>query len=286
MFKKCFSVILTLALIATLYVSPAFGADEQVSVTIPNFPVTLNELKFDNLDYERYPLLVYKDITYFPMTFYQSNLLNLETNWTVGGGLVIAKGNPIMAKEFLYETPLTNRNSKTQTATIASSKITVNNKLTDNNGEQYPLLLFRDVTYFPLTWRFAVDEFGWGYSFDHSAGLIINTDNYFFIGDKGSGGFDDGGASINDAETHYFSGNLRVSIKTHADLGGWLYANLSITKNGSTISPDGYWGYFINEKGPLFSVDGGYINTTYLENNSDAKNTRPVKVSIETGLIN
>lgn len=33
--------------------------------------------------------------------------------------------------------------------------------------------MFRDVTYFPLTWRFAVDEFGWMYSFDSKNGLNI-----------------------------------------------------------------------------------------------------------------
>jgi len=47
----------------------------------------------------------------------------------------------------------------------------------DNTKEEYPLLLFRGLTYFPLTWRFAVDEFGWAYSFNHKDGLIINSAN-------------------------------------------------------------------------------------------------------------
>ncbi len=45
----------------------------------------------------------------------------------------------------------------------------------DNSNEEYPLLVFRDVTYSPLTWRFAVDEFGWKYSFDQNSGLVINS---------------------------------------------------------------------------------------------------------------
>ena len=43
-----------------------------------------------------------------------------------------------------------------------------------NGNEEYPLLLFRDVTYFPLTWRFAVQEFGWSYYFDMTNGLVIS----------------------------------------------------------------------------------------------------------------
>ena len=34
------------------------------------------------------------------------------------------------------------------------------------------------MTYFPLTWRFAVDEFGWEYSFDSESGLNINSANH------------------------------------------------------------------------------------------------------------
>ena len=44
--------------------------------------------------------------------------------------------------------------------------------------EPYPLLTFRDVTYFPLTWRFAVDMFHWEYSFDSENGLVINSANH------------------------------------------------------------------------------------------------------------
>ena len=48
-------------------------------------------------------------------------------------------------------------------------------KAIDNKKEEYPLLVFRDITYFPLTWRFAVDEFGWNYTFDSTKGLNITS---------------------------------------------------------------------------------------------------------------
>lgn len=62
-------------------------------------------------------------------------------------------------------------------AVIPSYNIAVNSTtdFLDNASEEYPLLNFRDVTYFPLTWRFAVDKFGWDYAFDSTNGLVINS---------------------------------------------------------------------------------------------------------------
>lgn len=51
----------------------------------------------------------------------------------------------------------------------------MNGKLVDNIKDEYPLLSFRDVTYFPMTWN--IEEFGWEYSFNNGNGLIINSDN-------------------------------------------------------------------------------------------------------------
>ena len=39
------------------------------------------------------------------------------------------------------------------------------------------MLVFRDITYFPLTWRFAVEEFGWAYHFEEKTGLVITAND-------------------------------------------------------------------------------------------------------------
>ena len=44
-------------------------------------------------------------------------------------------------------------NKNKYTASVAAYNIVVNGKKIQNSKEQYPLLQFRDVTYFPLTWR-------------------------------------------------------------------------------------------------------------------------------------
>ena len=281
-FKKSVVMVFVVMLFAALFACPVFGASVQVTATIPSFLIKLNELKYDNNDYERYPLLVYRDITYFPMTFYQSNLLNLNTSWTDEDGLVITKGNPTTPKEFKYEEPVATRNSRTQTAMIIDSKVTVNGKVIDNRNEPYPLLNFRGITYFPLTWRFAVEEFGWQYSYDDTIGLIIGADNYFYTANGDSYADAERALSV-DNETHYLNGDLWIYIKTEARNAGPYQENLHIIKGGVEIKPEGYFGYF-QKNGPLFTVDGDHITTTYIPLYGGKWEDHQLrKVRIETG---
>jgi hypothetical protein len=279
--KKCIITMILTAILTVASFVCAFGASGQVAITIPNFSVSLNELKFDGNDYDPYPLLVYKDITYFPMTYYKSNLLNLNTSWTAEGGLVIKNSDSEMPKEFLYETPVSTRNNGIQTANIIDSKVTVNRKVIDNSDESYPLLSFRNVTYFPLTWRFAVEEFGWDYTFDNKAGLTIRADNFFYTA-NGDSSVDASGTSVSVVnETHYIKGDLWIHIKTDTNRLGPVRGNLHIIKSGIETRPDGYFGYF-QKNGPLFSIDENYISTTYYID-PDARNPQPCRISVETG---
>lgn len=169
--RKVTAMLLTMILLVIVTTQTAFAANT-VKVTLPSFSVTLNGQTTSN-EYSKFPLLVYKDITYFPMTYYDCRLLGLRTEWTAEAGLDIGK-NENAFYEYVRETQ-TFKNAKTQSAQIATGKIRVNGKNIDNTKEQYPLLLFRDVTYFPLTWRFAVEEFGWAYTFDAQNGLVITN---------------------------------------------------------------------------------------------------------------
>ena len=141
---------------AFLCLSPiaAHGA-ETVKVTLPTFDVTLNEIVADNT-HSQYPFIVYKDITYVPMTYHDARLLGLTTQWTEQSGLVVNKASTFdqaTARESYkgYATDQANRAS--YDATIAEFAITVSGNEIINSEEPYPLLVFRDVTYFPLTWR-------------------------------------------------------------------------------------------------------------------------------------
>lgn len=165
------SAVIVCVLLLCILPGQAEAAGTSVRVALPGFDVTLSWTTFSN-DYSKYPLLVYKDITYFPMTYYDCRLLGLTTSWSAAEGLSIDR-NDEAPSVYLREVQGA-KNAKTLTAQIADGKIRVNGKTIDNSREEYPLLVFRDVTYFPLTWRFAVEEFGWGYHFDAEEGLFVS----------------------------------------------------------------------------------------------------------------
>ncbi|MFC0216618.1 DUF5050 domain-containing protein [Paenibacillus chartarius] len=149
------------------------AAAERVRVHLPDFTVKLNGNTVDNT-YRQYPLLVYKDITYFPMTWYDTKLLGLETAWSPESGFSIIQRN--VASSYMPYTA-EQRNEPAYFAEAPASLIAVNGETIDNSKEPYPLLSFRDVTYFPLTWRFAHDQFGWDYRWDGAEGLSIQSYN-------------------------------------------------------------------------------------------------------------
>lgn len=167
------SMAMALVLASSLSMMPSFVSAKNVDANLPGFNVTLNGEKVDNT-YSEYPLIVYKDITYFPMTYNTSRFLGVETNWSQGDGLAINQTG-IDGKFDFYK--INNKNNNSYPVSIQQSKITVNGKNVNNNEEEYPLLIFRDVTYFPMTWRFCVDEFGWEYDFNKDNGLRIKSVN-------------------------------------------------------------------------------------------------------------
>ena len=137
--KKTISMILCLLLF--LWMTPAYAASRTVSVKTAEFPVTLNGVQLGNSYlnwlsdpqngylvghyYAQYPLLVYKDITYFPMTWYYSNLMNLKTVWSPESGLAINQGDPNLWKDFRHDTRNT-KNTVNQSASIVNFPVTVN----------------------------------------------------------------------------------------------------------------------------------------------------------------
>lgn len=177
-----------------------YAQSKAVNVSIPSFKVTLNDSTVDNL-YRQYPLIVYKDITCFPMTYYDSRFLGLETNWDNKKGLeILTTGISGGYRDYKGKA----KNMRSFNATVPSFNININGKTIDNTKEKYPLLVFRDVTYFPLTWKFAVEEFGWEYKFDSKNGLVINSSNPK-VKELSFSDFD-GKAIIGDGENYYYGG--------------------------------------------------------------------------------
>ena len=167
--KKIIKTVFGITFLVSLSLSSAF-AQQSVNVSLPAFKITMNDVVVDN-SARLYPIIVYKDITYVPMTYNDSRFLGLETKWSADSGLQVNK----ISEQLSYNPNTGYANATLESASLPEFKIGVNGKIINNNSETFPLLVFRDVTYFPLTWRYMVDEFGWTSSFDANNGLIINS---------------------------------------------------------------------------------------------------------------
>ena len=157
-------------LLAANFTLPSGFAKQYVGVSLPTFKITMNNVRIDNNERE-YPIIVFKDITYVPMTYNDSRFLGLETKWNNDTGLQVNK----ISEQTAYNPNRGSFNSNLENAELPEFRISVNGKDIYNNSETYPLLVFRDVTYFPLTWRFMVNEFGWTSAFDATNGLVISS---------------------------------------------------------------------------------------------------------------
>lgn len=166
--------ILPIVLVLVLALSSASFAANSVKVKIPNYNVSVNNQAID-IEHSKYPVIEYKNITYFPMTFDYLEGIGLELNYSAEEGLVINKSQAsgTLTQSFLGEN---NVLGSTHSASIANYPVKVNGALIDNSKEEYPVLMYQNITYFPMTWRFAVTEFGWTTAWSDAEGFGINVD--------------------------------------------------------------------------------------------------------------
>lgn len=153
--KKRF--LLMLAVLSMTLISSVSASAKTVDVIIPDYECVIGNSSVYYKD-SIYPMISYKDITYFPMTWDYCNALGLATSYTEEKGLWIAYVDGISGQLPIYETTV---NKKKNTAIIPEYPIYVNGREIDNMNEEYPLLNFRGVTYFPMTWNYATEEFRW-----------------------------------------------------------------------------------------------------------------------------
>lgn len=161
---------------ATLVSAPApadASAARSVTVKLPNFPVTVDGQQFD-IPSLKYPPIVYKGITYFPLTYNVGKGMGLLTSYTKDKGLYVL-ASASNKRKLAMETGGRFKPGQSYKATIVNFPVTVNGVKIDNAKEPYPLLLFNDITYFPMTWRFAVEDFRWMSAWDAKSGLTIRT---------------------------------------------------------------------------------------------------------------
>lgn len=168
--KKIVSMIVMLIFITSL----SF-AEDSVTVVIPEFDITINDVKIDVAG-SQYPMISYKGVTYIPMTSDYVSGLGLDSSWNSETGLNITKSVEagLIKQTFLGAS---NVLGSQQEAQLVTFPVKVNGYYIDSKLEEYPLLLFRDITYFPMTWRFANDEFDWLTEWDVTTGFKLSILN-------------------------------------------------------------------------------------------------------------
>lgn len=174
--KIVMNVLAVLGFILLFYSVRAYAA-ESVEVTIIQTPVQITNISVYSPLVE-YPVIFYKGICYIPMTYNLCENMDLAIGFDAEKGLFITK-HYVLNKENRLPFGSTNYPNDTaikHTAYIPEYPIYLNGVLIDNLKEEYPILNFRNITYFPLTYRFATEEFDI---------QVRQSEEYFLIADRG-----------------------------------------------------------------------------------------------------
>ena len=183
--KSCFRQLLAFGLVfsvlsANVTLSAAMPA--KVPVSVADFPIRLNGVLLRDQKESYYPMLVYQGITYLPMTADYGRFLNLMAHWVEEKSMMTIYSWNISFSPLSYYDPsptlpqgVTNQNLYAQPVWYP---VSVNGEALDLNSQPYPILNFRNITYFPLTWHFAVDLFDLNYRFTATDGLEIKSSGY------------------------------------------------------------------------------------------------------------
>ena len=167
--RKLFFITLVMFLFISLTTTNYAQNNKDVEVSIPTSNVRVNGTVINNQQ-NKYPMIVYKDIFYLPLTEGYSRALGLITSWYKEDEFVIVQ-------DYNFDAPIqilsedNNLNVK-HYARILDSKITINEEKVINNQEAYAFLSFRDTVYMPITTKF-VEKFDWKLFWNEKDGLNI-----------------------------------------------------------------------------------------------------------------
>ena len=152
----------------------------KVPVSVADFPIRLNGVLLRQQKDAYFPILVYRGISYLPMTQSHSELLNLMTHW-IEEKSMLSISSP-WSITLSYTDPSFNAADDMPNKNLSAQPvwypISINGQLLDLNNQPYPILNFRNITYLPLTWHIAVELLGLNYRFTAENGLDIRSSGY------------------------------------------------------------------------------------------------------------
>lgn len=284
-----------------LIVGIAFAADaidqrETIPVELVEFPVSINQEEYNVINYNsnnmllcEYPIVMYKDIVYIPLTYHTGVLLGMAIKLD-DNKLFLTKIDFDKPAEYIRDQSAEERKEKT--IWMERSPFLLNIQGTDYNDEEYPALFYKNIVYLPLTWNvvngFMQGEYVYGVNEMFSpkeTGLGLYTDSYYYYS-EGDAYFEireDGSlaAAVPYGKTYYKKKDTRVFAYIELwYMSGPSQNNMDIYKGENKITVSGYTGHG-QKQGPLFTVDGEYIYTVH----SDHEKYAPCKIKIDTGEI-
>ncbi|BEP27704.1 M6 family metalloprotease domain-containing protein [Helicovermis profundi] len=169
--KKFYIVVLV---ILSLYSIPTY-AESKYSFIKPSFMITINDVQVEN-DNTNYPLLIYNDITYLPMTWNNSKSLGLEVRFDDKN---IYINNTNYSYKFVNES-VEKKTIGNFIANLPKRNIIVNGIKIENENQKFPVLMYNDILYFPLTYTYINNIFKFEISYAVNDGLRINSLNNIF----------------------------------------------------------------------------------------------------------
>lgn len=170
--RAVYLCLVLLLCVSTFSIPPAMASRHaSVEVSLPDHPIWLQGVLFNQIN-NRYPLIEYGQNIYFPLTWNLSRFMGLETVWSEENGLVIATRG-----RFAPLDPPDDHFNDTQAtfrATRSTRPITINGRRVLPPHANLPWLLFRGVTYLPLT-PAILEELHWRAHISPERGLSIEA---------------------------------------------------------------------------------------------------------------
>ena len=157
---------------------PLTAQAREVTVTLPDFPITINGQMVDS-QYDQYPFLVYQDIAYLPLASpynqFTGLTISMQSQWGSNYPVFFVGRAEITSVQWLPYVQAS-ANHHAYKATLPDQGMAVNAFRYHRNQElAYPLFTFREIYYLPLTWENVVEKLGWSYVYDEQKGLIIDS---------------------------------------------------------------------------------------------------------------
>jgi hypothetical protein len=135
---------------------------------IPHFKVSVcgNEMNHSSA---KYPMFVYNDITYIPLTWSMCNALGITSEFDETG-LSLTSGQ---AKSTVFEPIVAEYTRESDEVDIVDSDMTIwIDGVQLKEDSDYPIKNYNGVTYIPLTWDMA-SKLGVEYTYSEDSGLDI-----------------------------------------------------------------------------------------------------------------